>query len=446
VNDQATPWDVQSWPDFRDTSPEAHRWLIDGLLPEGALVFLAGPPKQGKTWLGLALALAVATGKALFGEYAVPKARDVLYVALEGSRVGLRARIGALARGLDLDPDGADLDRLHVMYRPRPFDLVATSDGDAATTAAALADEAARLDAALVVIDVLRAAARFKENDQAEFARVRDAVEPLLAAGRSVPLLHHFGKLTDTQKERSPGERMSGTGAMYGALDVGFLITRSERGARRLRVEIEARDFAAPDAVGVRIAGNGTGEHGGFTYTDTAQLVLDESAAEGRDLAAEIEALFADGAWRTVKEVARKGDGIGANVDEVRATLTGNPDHFVDMDPRRVDRHPTANPWGTLAMLAAVEEAEKVTRRPESPGSPHTAQLAIAAGGVGDSPTGEVTKSPTPSALAGAPESLGHPSHLPADVARAEDHTTSTRPEEGDAEAEDGCPWDDGLF
>ena len=66
---------------------------------------------------------------------------------------------------------------------------------------------------------------------------------------------------------------MAGTGAMYGALDVGFLITRSESGARRMRVEVEARDFAAPDALGVVIDGTGSGEHGGFTYTDTATLV-----------------------------------------------------------------------------------------------------------------------------------------------------------------------------
>ena len=36
-----------------------------------------------------------------------------------------------------------------------------------------------------------------------------------------IRLLHHFGKLNDTQKERSPGERIVGTGAMYGALDIG---------------------------------------------------------------------------------------------------------------------------------------------------------------------------------------------------------------------------------
>ena len=167
----AERWRVQKWPEFRDTSPEQHRWLIEGLLPEGALVFVAGPPKKGKTWLGIALALAVATKTPLFGAYVVPEARDVFYVALEGSRVGLRARIGALTRGLGLDPDSDALDRLHMLYRPRPFDLVDGSADSDFATAAALIAAASDVEAALVIIDVLRAAARFKENEQAEFAK-----------------------------------------------------------------------------------------------------------------------------------------------------------------------------------------------------------------------------------------------------------------------------------
>ena len=119
-------------------------------------------------------------------------------------------------------------------------------------------------------------------------------MEPLLRSS-VVALLHHFGKLTESQKERDPGERMAGSGAMYGAMDIGFLITRSEDGARRLRIEVEARDFAAPDPIGVVIVGNGSGENGGFTYTDTATFALDATAAEERDLVAEVEALFADG-------------------------------------------------------------------------------------------------------------------------------------------------------
>jgi hypothetical protein len=376
------PWRSQSWAEFRDaTNADDHTWLIDGLLPVGMLTFVAAPPKKGKTWLGLGLALAIATGKPLCGEYGVAEPRRVVYVALEGSRVGIRARVGALTRGLELDPDADDLARLRLLYRPRPFDLADLA------TATWLRDDAAEFDAALVVVDVLRAAARIKENVAEDFARVRDGLEPLLAAGRTVALLHHFGKLNETQKERSPGERMAGTGAMYGALDVGFLITRSESGARRLRVDVEARDFAAPDALGIVILGTGSGQHGGFTYADTATLAIDPAAAEERNLADEAEALFADGVWRTAKEVADNKSGIGANVDDVRDELVGATDRFAQVDGARVNRHPTAKPFGTPEMLAELERQE-VTRPFESAESPKSAEPAIAAGRAGDSPVG----------------------------------------------------------
>jgi AAA domain-containing protein len=411
----AAPWRSQPWPEFRDqTDADDHAWLIEGLLPAGMLAFVAGPPKKGKTWIGLGLALALATGRPLCGEYNVAEPRPVLYVALEGSRVGIRARVGALARGLELDPDSGDLDRLRMLYRPRPFDLADLR------TAVWLRDEAGVLDAALVVVDVLRAAARFRENVAEDFAQVRDGLEPLLAAGRTVCLLHHFGKLSETQKERSPGERMAGTGAMYGALDVGFLITRSESGARRLRVDVEARDFAAPDALGVVIGGTGSGTHGGFTYTDAATLAIDAAASEDRDLVGEIEALFADGVWRTVEEIARKKKGgIGANLDEVRATLEGSPERFALVEPPgRVGRGPTAKPWGTVAMLRDFEEREQVreqlTRASRSPESPESLELDIAAGGAGDSPyRGESPESPAPRERPSGPGPPGHPSQPP---------------------------------
>lgn len=42
------------------------RFIVDGLLPQGLHVF-AGPPKIGKSWLLLQIALAVASGKSLWG-------------------------------------------------------------------------------------------------------------------------------------------------------------------------------------------------------------------------------------------------------------------------------------------------------------------------------------------------------------------------------------------
>jgi hypothetical protein len=356
------PWRSVTWATFRDTAAPEHVWLIDGLLPAGALAFVAGPPKRGKTWLGIAVAIAIALGRPLADAYPVAEARHVLYLALEGSQTGLRTRIGALARGAGIDPDTDQLDRLHMLYRPRPFDLaeLATSDW--------LLDEAADVDAALVIVDVLRAAARFQENAAEDFARIRDHLNPLLEQQRTVALLHHFGKLNDTQKERSPGERMAGTGAMYGALDVGFLITRSDNGARLLGVDVEARDFAAPDRLGLAIVGEGTGKHGGFTYADTATLIVDEAAGEDRDYVGEVaELLDNTGRWMTLKELHAKRDhgGIGANPDVLRDALepatapspTGTPTPLVRLaSGQLVGRSRSAQPYGTWAMFDALPD------------------------------------------------------------------------------------------
>jgi AAA domain len=341
------PWRSETWETFRDTADEETKWLIDGLLPAGSFAFVAAPPKKGKTWLALDMSISLAAGVPFVSEYPIQEPQEVLYVALEGSRAALRARTGCLARGMGLDPDGDDLRRLHYLYRPRPFDLARPDSAEW------LLEQQTELDAQFVVIDVLRAAARFRENVAEDFAVVRDAFEPMLAAGVTIAVLHHFGKLTDTQRDRSPGERMAGTGAMYGALDVGFLITSSESGARRLRVDIDARDFAAPEAIGLVLDGNGTGEHGGFRYTDEARFRIDESAAEERDLVGELERLFEDGEWRTLRELAAAKDvgGLGANEDVLKWTLEKHPERFVRTTGKRVGRNAQARPYGTAAML-----------------------------------------------------------------------------------------------
>ena len=57
------PWRSESWAEFRDAAPDEPRWLVKGWLPEGALAFLAAPPKKGKTWAALGMSLALATGR-----------------------------------------------------------------------------------------------------------------------------------------------------------------------------------------------------------------------------------------------------------------------------------------------------------------------------------------------------------------------------------------------
>jgi len=258
--------EAQTWAEFERDATEHIPLLVDGLWPEGGLGFVAAPPKKGKTWVGLDLAISVATGTSFLGRFPVDQAQPVIYAALEGHKAAIRGRIGCLTRGHGLNPShGArDLHNLHVLYKPAGLNLV-----DPAWIHA-VHELAKRVGARLIVVDVLRAAAVLKENSNDEFRDLVRALQPITTSGVSLALLHHFGKLTELSRDRSPGERMSGAGAMYGAFDVGVFITGSDDGGRKLRVEFETRDLPAPDLLGVELAGTPTGPNGGFIFTDSA--------------------------------------------------------------------------------------------------------------------------------------------------------------------------------
>ena len=51
----------------------AQRWLVEGLWGASSVGVIGGAPKCAKTWLGLDMALSVATGTACLGKYAVPE-------------------------------------------------------------------------------------------------------------------------------------------------------------------------------------------------------------------------------------------------------------------------------------------------------------------------------------------------------------------------------------
>jgi RecA-family ATPase len=65
-----------------------------GIICEGVSL-LAGPPKVGKSWLSLALGIAVASGGTAFGRIPVRQG-PVLYLALEDTLRRLQARTGKL--------------------------------------------------------------------------------------------------------------------------------------------------------------------------------------------------------------------------------------------------------------------------------------------------------------------------------------------------------------
>ncbi len=62
---------------------DAQRWLVEGLWGAQSVGVIGGAPKCAKTWLGLDMALSVATGTACLGKYAVPQPGPVLVYLAE---------------------------------------------------------------------------------------------------------------------------------------------------------------------------------------------------------------------------------------------------------------------------------------------------------------------------------------------------------------------------
>jgi hypothetical protein len=73
------------------------RYAVAGLLPEG-LGFMCGAPKLGKSWLGLALGIAVAAGGHALGTIEVEQG-ETLYLALEDNARRLQSRLRLLLKG-----------------------------------------------------------------------------------------------------------------------------------------------------------------------------------------------------------------------------------------------------------------------------------------------------------------------------------------------------------
>ena len=79
------------------------KWAVPGLFPEG-LTLLAGPPKVGKSWLSLGLAVSVASGGRALGAIHV-EAGPCLYLALEDTPRRLQKRLRQVLHGDPAPPD-----------------------------------------------------------------------------------------------------------------------------------------------------------------------------------------------------------------------------------------------------------------------------------------------------------------------------------------------------
>jgi hypothetical protein len=201
------------------------RWAVPGLIAEGVNL-LAGPPKVGKSWLSLGLALAVAGGDDALGSIPT-QAGAVLYLALEDTPRRLQSR---MRRILDQRPAPRGL-TLATICPPLP-------DGGATAISAWLARNPA---ARMVVVDVFakvrgRPAPGVSAYD-ADYAAIGHAKKLADDHAVAVVLVHHVRKAgaDDYLTE------VSGTNGLAGAADA-TLVLKRPRGEADGMLYVTGRD------------------------------------------------------------------------------------------------------------------------------------------------------------------------------------------------------------
>ena len=209
---------------------QPRRWLVEQLWGDSSVGLIGGAPKCSKTWLGLDLALSVATGTPCLGKYAVPRSGPTLIYLAEDALLVLRERVAGMARhrGVDL----ADVE-MHVITAP-----TLRLDRDPHRTR--LLETAKRLRPRLVLLDPLVRLHGIDENNAGEVAGLLAYFRLLQRElDLSVILVHHTRK--NAAGGVAAGQGLRGSSDLHAFGDSNLYLRRT---SQRLLLSSEHR--AAP--------------------------------------------------------------------------------------------------------------------------------------------------------------------------------------------------------
>jgi RecA-family ATPase len=210
----------------------AQRWLVEGLWGASSVGVIGGAPKCAKTWLGLDMALSVATGTACLGKYAVPEPGPVLVYLAEDALLVVRERVAGMARHRGLDLAKVEV---HVI-------TAATLRLDRGSDRARLWETTKRLRPRLLLLDPLVRLHGIDENNAGEVAELLAYFRSLQRQlDLSVLLVHHTRK--NAAGGVTAGQGLRGSGDIHAFGDSNLYLRRT-----REHLVLSSEHRAAPAA------------------------------------------------------------------------------------------------------------------------------------------------------------------------------------------------------
>lgn len=216
------------------------QWLIKNVWPDGAYGVYGGAKKTLKTYMTLAMAVSVASGKPFLDTFAVPEPRPVLMYLSEGGQQGTMRRLQDICKWMEVDLATLPLT---IVFDSAPI-------GSEMLTGS-IKDAIADLDPGLVVLDAVYAFNAENVDSQDLYSRgpMFAAIQHLVVGPRrALILVDHFSKQRANQLDLSS---VSQAGVSEWSHSWGLVIHRSAAqvatGRFYLQVQFAGRDGYGAD-------------------------------------------------------------------------------------------------------------------------------------------------------------------------------------------------------
>ena len=303
-----------------DEEPDEARWLVRDLWGASAVGVIGGAPKTCKSWLGLDLAVSVASATACLGRFEVLSPGPALVYLAEDALPRVRDRVAQICEHRGISLSGLDL---HVVTAPSlRLDIERDRRALDATLSA--------IRPKLLVLDPLVRLHRLDENSAADISGLLGFLRELNRR-HDVALLivHHMAK----RSRRDLGQALRGSSDLHAWIDSACYLVR--HGPNRLRLSVEHRFAPAPEPVLITLAG-GDGE--------PARLQLDDHEAVPEPLTEQVHAVLRRAGEPRSRAALRK---------QLRVNNTRLGDALRDLHLRRIIVH-RSDGWA----LAAHDEPD----------------------------------------------------------------------------------------